>query len=358
MNRFTPLVCLAFLLAEPAHAAFSAVFSRDTLTLTQLSNGGDVKVTHLGGGEFQLDEGMNSGDVGTADNLVVVMLDGSTTPLEIQSDAPLAGSITLRLGAGTRAASLHGEGFELEGDLVIEAGDGLQSVEIDGPEPLLVGGDFVLEGVNEYSSPTVPVSILGDFEISMGSEVATCEIRSFYVDVARNFTFTGSDAVDIVALGFGPVEIGGNVTIDLGDGGGLEEQLAWLRSPGTGSGPTVGGKLTVSAGSSAVGDHVTIEVDSEIAKGIRLALGEGANAAELLGTTSKVSYTGGSGVDFLSLGLSAPSIKAKLGAGNDTLSLLDTLAAEKVTVDYGDGVDTQEIEAGTDVPELKVKNLP
>lgn len=354
---------LALLLAPPpARAGFASEMGKKVLRLVQTGDGGDVRITHHGGGEFGISEGGGGASLaGVAPNLVVVMQGGSGSELELVFDEPLPGGVTLELGSGERQTLIAGDSPALGGDFVIRGGtSGLQQVAVTASQPLEVAGDLLLENVNAFSSPSVPVVVGGDLRATTLAETAEAFLELFYLDLEGDFVYRGGGDVDFIELGFGEVEIRGKVAIDLGDSVSAKPyfQVVRLRSGMNGS-PRVVGRTSVRGGDEGNAELVDVESGTEFVQGLRVALGDGENAVELGGTSAGFRYKGGAGVDSVALHLAAPSAKLKLGAGDDTLQLASPLALGTLAADFGPGTDSYEIEAGTDLPgEEKLKNLP
>ena len=354
------LALLAFV--PPANAAHHGEFDdAPFLRIVQDSDGGALRIDRAGNSVTVWEGGLLMESYSPVEELEVVMLDGSGSELEIAFDDPLVGPLTLWLGDGDRSVLVSGDSPEVGGDLSVWGGAGQQAVSVQASQPLTSAGDFVLVGVNTFRSDSVPVVGGGDLDMTMDGETAPARLDLFYLDLEGDLTYRGSSEVDQVNLGYGEVDVRGKVTIDLGDGISALPVVQWakLESSGAPGSPRVAGLVSVSAGNSSFGDLVEIGSDAVLVKGLRLALGEGTNDTSLLGSMGKVQYKGGSGSEQVTLGMSAPSAKLQLGDGTDVATLLNTLQLEKLSIDFGAGVDTYMIEVGTDVPDgAKIKNLP
>jgi hypothetical protein len=347
----------------PLHAAFAQLLRNGTLRLAQTSDGGDVSITIQSNGGIVLEEpGVPSfASFGGVSSLLVVMADGSSSALELHFDAALAGDLDLELGSGDREVLIAGGTPTIGGDLTLVGGTGRQTVDVTATQPVTVGGDFGATGINRYSSPGVPLYVGGNLRWSMAKEVAPSLLDPFYLFLGGSLAYKGSSDVDQIDLGYGQVAIAGSVKIDLGDGvtGTAEKQFVHFKSSGMANSPSVAGSTSIRSGDSTNGDEVVIEANALLQGGLKLALGGGDNSVSVKGSSGKLQYSGGSGVDRVSLGLASPSAKVKLGDGDDTFSLMDTLAVGKLAVDFGPGTDSYEIEVGTTVPAgAKLKNLP
>lgn len=110
------------------------------------------------------------------------------------------------------------------------------------------------------------------------------------------------------------------------------------------------------------GDRVTTSESAAIVGSIRIDLGDGPNAAALLGTFEgdTVSYRGGDGVDHLTYGMteSPARLRAALGAGDDILTLNAGAALGRLSVDFGAGTDTFENLLGSLPSGTKLVHLP
>jgi len=350
---------LAALAADPARAALATELDRNTLRVVQTADGGPVLLTVHTNRTVGVSENMGVPTfIDPVVEIELVLLDGSGSALEIEFLAPLEGSLSVWLGSGNRSVMLTGEP-EVGGDFSIWGGPGIQSVGVDASAPITSGGDFSLDGVNQFSSPGVPLVVGGDLVVSMEGETAPALFDPFYLDVAGSFTYVGSSEVDQVDIGYGYIDVRGKVTIELGDGitGSADMQFVKLKTSG-GNDHRIAGLVNISAGNSTNGDLVEVEENVVLVKGIKLALSDGANTAILRGSSGKVQYRGGAGQDSVTLGLAAPSAKLQLGDGSDYVYLVDTLALDKLAIDFGAAND--EYYPGTaDPPDLeKLKNLP
>ena len=359
----TCLVALLLLVAAPADASFRQQFRHGVLELEQADADGDVEITLQSGGGVVLEEPSvpSLASFGGVASLVVVMADGSGSALLLHFDDALAGSLDLELGDGDRSVTIAGGAPRIGGDLTLRGGAGSQEIDVTATQPVRVGGDFVAVGINRYSSPGVPLYVTGNLGWSMGKETAPSLLDLFYLFLDGSLAYRGSSDVDQVDLGYGQVQIGGNVKIDLGDGftSTGEMQFVHFKSSGAPNSPSVAGSTSISSGDGTNGDEVSIEGNAHLAGALKLALGGGANAAEVDGVCGKLQYTGGAGADSLELGMTAPSAAVKLGAGDDLLYLADTLALPALAVDFGPGSDELDVEVGTQLPtNLKQKNLP
>ena len=348
---------------RPANAAYHAELEATPFVrIIQDSDGGKLLLQRVGN-SVNVTEGAGSPfSIAPVEALEVVIADGSGSGLELAFDDPLAGDLTLELGTGDRLVKISGDSPELGGDLVIHAGAGRQVVSVTASQPLHASGDILLDGVNAFDSPSVPVEGGGDLRMTTRRESARMELDLFYLDLEGDLVYQGSDDLDYVELGFGAVEIRGNMTVDLGDGvssdGYPYYQVVRLRSGMNGS-PRVAGRMSVRGGDVGNPDLVEVESGADLVRGLRVALGDGENYATVSGTGGAFQYSGGDGPDSVTLGLAAPSAKLKLGDGADTLSLVQTLALGALSVDFGRGTDTYEIEVGTNVPaNAKIKSHP
>jgi hypothetical protein len=354
-------LALAAFAPPPARAALATDLDGDTLRVTQTANGGPVLITVYTNQTVGVSENMGVPTfLAPVTELELLLLDGSGSALEIEFLAPLEGSLSVWLGSGDRTVMVTGEP-EVGGDFSMWGGPGFQTVGVDASAPVTSGGDFSLEGVNQFSSPGVPLVVGGDLRVSMEGETARALFDPFYLDVAGSFTYLGSSEVDQVDIGYGYIDVRGKVAIALGDGitGSADMQFVKLKTSG-GNDHRFAGSVSISAGDSTNGDLVEVEENVVLVKGIKLALGDGFNSTILRGgTESKVQYRGGAGVDIVTLGIAAPSAKLSLGADSDTVLLVPTLDLTKLAIDFGEGNDEYLVEVGTQLPAAeKIKNLP
>jgi hypothetical protein len=358
MLRLTLLLLLA-LAPGPARAAHHGDFDAPFLRIVQDSNGGALLLDRSGTAVTVWENGLVMESYAPVESLAVVMQNGSGSALELSFDDPLAGDLAVELGSGDRTVVISGDSPEIGGDCSISGGSGIQSVSDDATSAITCNGDFTLVGVNQFSNSGVPLVVGGDLEFSMEDENAPALLDPFYLDVGGSVTYAGSSEVDQVTIGYGYIDVRGKVTIELGDGitGSAQMQLVRIASGG-GNDHRIGGPVKISAGTSTNGDRVEVEENVVLAKGIKLALGDGANTVILSENGGKVQYVGGAGQDSVTLGLTSPSVKLQLGDGSDYVYLVAALALRKLAIDFGAAND--EYYPGTaDPPDAeKLKNLP
>jgi hypothetical protein len=352
------LALLAFA-PRTAHAAHHGEFESPFLRIVQDSDGGKLLLDRTASAVTVWEGGLVMESYAPVESLEVVMADGSGSALELAFDDPLAGDLTLALGDGDRTVEITGDSPEVGGDCAMSGGTGVQSVSDDASSPITCAGNFSLHGVNQLAFGGVPLVVGGDLDFRMDGETAPARFDPFYLDVAGRFTYVGSSEVDQVDIGYGYIDVRGKVAIALGDGitGSPDMQFVKLKTSG-GNDHRIAGLVSISAGDSTNGDLVEVEENVVLVKGIKLALGGGTNTASLRGSSGKVQYRGGAGWDTVTLGLAAPSAKLQLGEGSDYVYLVDPLALDKLTIDFGAAND--EYYPGTVTPPdvEKIKNLP
>src|SRR5690606_37635687 len=148
--------------------------------------------------------------------------------------------------------------------------------------------------------------------------------------VGKAVTMISGRSADYVRnYGFGSV--GRNATFDFGDGLGGEQRLEFQVA--------IGGNLTVRMKKAAYNEVAT----SGPAKRAKITLLGDRNHAYLYGPSDAASldYTGGDGVDDVSLLIAAPVRAAtlKLKGGDDRVVTDSGLQLGRLFVDFGDGTD-------------------
>lgn len=350
---------LAVLAAGAARATLTTELDGRTLRVAQTAAGGPVLLTVYTDRTVGVSENMGVPTfIDPVTDIELTLLDGSGSALELEFLAPLEGSLAVWLGSGDRSVTLSDEP-EVAGDLSIWGGPGIQSVGDDASAPITCAGDLSLIGVNRFRIVGVPLVVGGNLRVNMEGETEPALFDPFYLDVGGSFTYVGSSEVDQVDVGGGYIDVHGKVAIELGDGitGSADMQFVKFKT-GFGNDERFAGAVSISAGSSTNGDLVEVEEDVVLAKGIKLALGDGTNTVILRGSGGKAQYRGGAGEDNVTLGLAAPSVKLQLGAGSDYVFLVPPLALDKLAIDFGAAND--EYYTGTVTPPKveKLKNLP
>jgi hypothetical protein len=238
----------------------------------------------------------------------------------------------------------------------------VQSVSVAGTRPLRASGDFVLDGVNAFRSPSVRIEGGGDLRMTSRRENARMELALASLDLADDLVYQGSDDLDAVELGPGAVTIGGSIVVELRNAvpgaGEPDSQAVRLRSGAAGS-LRIRGRASVRGGDAGNPELVEVESGAEILRGLRIALGDGTNQAILKGGVPSVQVSGGAGRDSVTLGLAGRRAKLALAEGEDRVLLVPPLALGALSVDFGAGIDSFEIGAGAGVPDAaKLTNLP
>lgn len=345
---------------------FDYTLATDSLVATELTSAATVEFDNNGpGNTFRLN---NAIVLPGATNLTVNMLSGSGTTLGIEMDFALPGDLTVNLGDGARALNfISGVSNTFNGNVAVTGGSDSQTVEVAVNLAFTVGGNATFDlgtGADTVDEDGNDVSITGNLDLigvnefenggtmSIGGNVfvdtsAETETSRFDDDsalaIGGDFTYLGGDGRDEVLLNdFGATTVGGNVFIDVADNTTGGTQFIWLNDTGT----TISGNLTVLSTNSASSDDYQDLAGATINGDILIDLGGGNNEADLVGTFggSKVKYTGGSGVDDVTYGMTgAPAfVNAKLGTGDDlfTLNAGASISPTTLRVDFGGGNDT------------------
>ncbi len=289
-------------------------FASDKLTSTQVEDlGGSVVVDNQGPGDaIRFNHGGTSLLMPVM-SLQVNMQDSSLTDLDINLNGILSGDLGVDLGDGLRQLRLVGLGNSIGGDLLVSAGSGDQTVNLNVASPLTVSGVVMLDlnGGNDTLSDNVN-------GIDIGGDLSLYGVNQF--------------------TNLGTLLVGGHWTIDNRIANGLSMIVDAGTIDLTGDFTYLGGAAddTVDFSSGFPGLLIGGDID--------LQMGDGNNAATLqsgvFGGTS-ISYLGGSGMDEFVLGLAGndADVTANLGAGDDLFELQATASVHTLFVDFGAGND-------------------
>ena len=141
--------------------------------------------------------------------------------------------------------------------------------------------------------------------------------------------------------------IGGNVTIDLGGDGGFFNTLEIY-------GIDVGGDVMITSTEATSSDQLILGFDSTqfqstYAGNVSIDLGDGDSSVTITGnftgTDPMIDFTGGAGVDSVSLGgfdstTSMATVNVDLGAGDDIFTLVSNVSNATLNVDFSNAADT------------------
>ncbi len=337
-----------------------------SLTSTQVSASGPVTIDNNGtAGAIRFIDGGTT-ELTPVTHLIVNLLNGPGTDLDVDLDNALTGDLTLNLGDGARALNLTGSNNSIGGNLTVTAGTDAQTVEVAVNNNLTVGGNASFDlgtGNDTVDEDTNDITITGNLEftgvnqfenggmMTVGGNVSVdnsgeTESSQFNDDttlsISGNFTYLGGNGDDAVLLtGAGGTDIGGTVYVDLGDNVLGGTQTVSFNAPGG----SVGGTLTVISTSTTNPDTFVAFPTTSFGGDISVDLGGGQNDAIFAGVFggSDVTYTGGSGMDNVTYFMSGnpANLMVNLGLGDDLFSLFGGLTQlTALNVDFGGGNDT------------------
>jgi hypothetical protein len=341
----------------------------DTLVMNQLADTGNVIFDNdggLSGFDWQMFTGIGAQtSTVAAENLVLTMLPNTGNNVEMDLINPVIASIMMDLGDGNRAIQFTGISNNPLRDIGIMAGAGSQVVDLsvnhplgvatlnidlgsgfdtvnDNANSLIVDEDLILVGVNEFVNDGL-LSIFRNAFIDTTGEVEDSLFASNgSMFVGSQFTYTGGAGRDEVRLnGIGGTVITKAALIDLGDSVAGDPQYILVDNAGT----TFKKALTVASSNATGSDLFASDPGTHYLGNLSINLGGGANQANIVGVFggSTVAYTGGSGADNVTYGLTGvpAGLTVSLGAGDDTFTLLaGTSIASPLTIDFGGGNDT------------------
>lgn len=309
-NLFGPLNFDAFLSGLQGFD-HTFIFATNTLTSTQVEDLGDVVFNNQNAaGSFSVTAGGSTSLIGSAGNLTINLLDGSSS-LDVVLDNSLAGNLVTNLGNGDRILTLSGIDNSIGGNLAITAEVGQQIIAANTLNALTVTGDASINlgtGDDDFQTGDQSVSIGGNTELIGVNRLVSNQTMMF----------------------------GGDLLFDVS--GETQASQFMDRMP-----ITIGGDFTY-LGNSA-DDSIMFAGASEIGGNIAIAAGDGdntANLANILGGDS-VSYSGGIGVDLVNYGAtgSAATLDISLGANDDVFTLsAGANIIGPLTIDFGTGADT------------------
>lgn len=322
-----------------------------------------------------LSNGTNSFDSETASVSGPASITGGTgdDTLNIANFA-VHGNLTLSLGNGANSADLHN--LAAFGTLKVSGGTGTDHVSLT--DSIVHGGltvaagnaandttidDTTVHGVTNISggadADTVSLGGLlagGPLTVSLGNGTNTATVATD-TTVLGTAKFTGGTGDDTVTfgglLGSGPI-FHGRVTVSLG--------TAATTNAFTANSATFGAGLSYAGGLAA--DSVTLSSDVVLYSNLVLSLSGGANTTNIatFGNASAFTYSGGTGVDTLTLGgLGAGYLvgSVSLGAGADVFTI-DPGAGSffaSLTVDGGADTDSRSVPAGVIADGIVLKSF-
>ena len=359
---FATLAVVSSLVPTEASAAFSFSFVGGTLTLTQTVDDGNIVIDNNGlGNAFQTNDGSGLVTYVAATHLVVILLANTTNQLDLDLDNAHAGNVTLNLDSGDRDVNLTGTSNSAGGDLIINAGAGAQVIEVGVNADLMVGasmsfdlgtgldvvdednsnisitGDMNFTGVNFFENGGV-MMVGGNVNVDVASETEdTLFDDDNTMTITGDFTYTGGDGRDEITMnGVGAgTSVGGNAIINMGDNTTGGSQFIFFNLPNS----SVDGNLTATSTASVNPDSFLLHPSAVVGGNISVDLGDGPNAAVLVGTSGGTigSYVGGSGIDNVTVGLIAPAMDmvVALGGDVDNFTLNAGTQLSSLIVDFG-----------------------
>jgi hypothetical protein len=281
---------------------------------------------------------------------------------EVSITGNLGGAVTLSLGAGTNEATIAGQLGSLlnytggsgadtltllataivEGNLSFRPSTGTNALEVRGT----VNADVFYRASSGNDTATfTAASKVEEIFATLGDGVNAITLAG---EVVEDVVISGGTAGDTVTLG-PAVKIGRHLEMNLGNGPNVFTGSA----PAAGTVGSIGGRLEITGGSNA--DDVSLG-GFTVAKKVEVKLGGGANTltipiinagggGEIVGfSAKKLNYTGGKGVDTISLesNLATPGIGLfKLGGGDDVFTYVGSQPLfTALTIIGGKGIDT------------------
>ncbi len=341
----------------------------DILVMTQLSDTGDIEIGNAGGASL-FDWTMDSAIGGftstvRTSNIVLNMLPNTLNDVDMNLSNPNLASITMHLGDGNRDILFSGASNNPLRDIRINAGAGSQNVDLSINHPLgvatlainlgtgldtvtddagslIINEDLFLTGVSTFVNSGL-LSVLRNVVIDNTVDVLPGLFQSTGTfSTGGTFTYKGGSASDRVILtGAGGSNILGATVINLGDAtdGNPQQILA--------NGPNVNFRSTFAATSTNAStlDEIRSVPSTRYLGNMSVNLGGGPNTSEFIGIFggSTVAYTGGSGVDTVTYGLTGnlASLNMNLGGGDDVFNLLaGARIAGPLVIDFGTGNNT------------------
>ncbi len=344
--------------------AFTGSISGGTLTLTQASDAGAIVIDNNGpGNAFRSIDADGTQVWSAATNLVVELIPYLHVPISLDLDHVHPGDIQLKLSAGNRMVNLIGSVNQVQGKLRFDGSSGAQSIELAVNHDLIVGGDMVVAlgdgdndhvshlghsvdvggswrffGVNVYNNPG-PVTVQGNLVVNsvVDNEPTTFNTESGF-SVTGDLFYQGGVGRDRLFFDGNPSNVGGNVTVDLGSAGLLDNtQQAQFKFG------TIGGNLTVASSNTAGNDFVHVLDAMTVNGNLNVDLGDGSNGIELYAhfSGSNIEFRGGAQTDTVSYSpTGAPAnVNLVLGNGDDSVTLSKTaLSPSQLRIDFGDNV--------------------
>lgn len=357
----------------PAHATVVASITDSKLTLRQTTSSGPIRISNdTTFGDLRITEGSTDTEFPARRSVTIELLDDSGDVLKIDLARPLIGRLRIDLGDGDRALQFIGTANVVGKDLVILAGEGIQTIDLAVNAPLLVGddlivslgddfdsidngdhamtiiGDCTLERVNQFENDGL-LTIGGDLTFRAefeSSPLLTNQLANHgALSVAGDLVVTTAAEPTTIELDQ-PTHVGGNVNIAFGAGTAANEVALHGKV-------RILGDVAV-ASLSAGPDRVTAEGTAAIGGDIAITVGDGANVLSLFGelASSSIVFVGGNDPDTVTLAANAPNAKCDVATkdGIDLLELRSIAVFDKLFVNFGGGADTFVDEIGPPYP--------
>jgi hypothetical protein len=368
-NRIRP--ALEALSERLAPATFTSSGSGGTLVINQVDPavGAIVITDNPGAGTVTIDDIADANPptvISTAGfgSLRVNLKPTDATPVVYDIVSARSGNVTLNIKNTAARALLLDGGFAIGGNLRVVGGNGGLTVS-EFVNPLLVGGNATFtggSGLDMLNLTTIGGSTIGgnlfvknfngvgtNLGDAIGGNVSFNSAGESNPNIlilndttiGGNLKYIGGSGADGIMLGGTTTNVGGNVFVNFGTQGAADLSM-FMQAVGPTS--VIGGNVRVIGGNLGTENVGLMGV---VGGNVRLNMGNGTNAFAVTGMFegSSINYTGGAGTDMLMYnplaGSSSAKLKAKLGAGADTVFFGP--AAEDPSyayIDFGSGVDT------------------
>ena len=248
----------------------------------------------------------------------------------------ISGSLTINAGSGVDNVLVAAAPFSVGGALTANLGMGSDNFD-ESNNDIAVTGDMTFTGVNFFENGgtmtvggNVVVDTTFETEDTLFDDDATMTITG-------NFTYTGGDGRDEVTMNgvAGGTSVGGDAVVHVGDNTTGGNQFIFFNLPNS----SVAGSMTATSTATASLDSYAEHPSGSIGGNVTVDLGGGPNdavfAAVHSGTTG--TYTGGSGVDNVTMSANAPSMNftVTLAEAVDTFTLNNSTVLTSLMVDFG-----------------------
>ncbi|MYN44001.1 DUF4214 domain-containing protein [Pseudoduganella sp. FT93W] len=306
------------LTAAQAAAAFANLASGVTTGAAPAANGiysGTFVSTYTTGAV------VTTGSVVTVDATAKTAANGNTPISFSESVAAANPSVANKTAGVVSADAVTGVLGVANGTVTIDSAAvtgtaKLATVSLDGYGAATVASDALTSLNLAHSASTVGVTNAAATTLALGLNSVTGAINLGSTYTALNVTTSGDDSASAVtAGGVQALTITGTQAVDL-------------------SGSTLGALKTVTVSGSA---GVTINASGSNVTAVNTSATTGKAVVSIDAT--KATYTGGAGVDVVTLTTTAPTKAVSLGAGDDTLVLATGTTSATVTLDGGAGTD-------------------